>query len=235
MTGLTLVVGRSQKEATLAIGGTWLTFSLALFLALPQPPNPRHVALGVLAGAILVIVGFSAASRCRPVFLRPNPQHGRLAVLSLLAGTALGAVLLGALLALANVEPSLHARFAGRLSEPLWRPWALAFESSILEEVTFRLFVMSVLAWIAARFIKRPRIVLAIALIASALLFGLAHLPSWLSVARTSALIGSVLLLNGLGGLLLGWIFWRWGLAYAILCHLAGDVVIQSLGPRLLA
>jgi hypothetical protein len=44
-----------------------------------------------------------------------------------------------------------------------------------------------------------------------------------------------VLLLNGLGGQLFGWIYWRWGLPYAILSHFAGDVVVQGLGPRLLS
>jgi membrane protease YdiL (CAAX protease family) len=48
-------------------------------------------------------------------------------------------------------------------------------------------------------------------------------------------LIAVVLLLNGLGGVLFGWIFWRWGLGYAIVCHFAGDVVIQALGPRMLS
>ncbi len=233
---LTLVAGRSKKEVTLAIGGTWLVFSFALSLALPQPPNPRHVVLGMLAGAVVIIIGFLAASRCRLVLRRTRPQRVKLAVLSLLAGTALGAGLLGVLLALASVEPSLHARFAGRLSEPFWRPWALAFESSILEEVMFRFFAMSVVAWITARLIKRAGVAFVIALIVSTLLFGLAHLPAWLSLTHASAaLIGSVLLLNGFGGLLFGWIFWRWGLAYAVLCHLAGDVVIKAFGPRLLA
>lgn len=86
---------------------------------------------------------------------------------------------------------------------------------------------MSGIAWITARYVKRPGLVFPVALSVSALLFGLVHLPDFSWVGLT------VVLLNGLGGLLLGWIFWRWGLAYAILCHFAGGVVIQSLGPRL--
>jgi hypothetical protein len=153
-----------------------------------------------------------------------------------LAGSALGALLLVALLAFASAEPFLHARFAGRLAEPAWRPWALGFESSVLEEITYRLFVMSVVAWIALRLCKRTKVATAIALGASCVLFGLAHLPAWSSVAPvTPSLVAGVLLLNGIGGLLFGWIFWRWGLPYAILCHFAGDVVIQSFAPRLLS
>ena len=69
----------------------------------------------------------------------------------------------------------------------------------------------------------------------STLLFALAHLPRWLSLTGPSpALIAAVLVLNGAGGLLFGWIFWRWGLPYAILCHAAGDLIIQTFAPHLL-
>ena len=159
-----------------------------------------------------------------------------MAAASLLAGAALGTVLLSVLVAFAQVEPRLRARFAGRLTEPWWRPWALGFESSILEEVIFRLFAMGVLGWVALRIVRHGRTATGIALGASSLLFALAHLPAWSSATSvTTALIVGVLLLNGLGGLLFGWVFCRWGLPYAILSHFAGDVVIQSLAPRLLS
>jgi Type II CAAX prenyl endopeptidase Rce1-like len=230
-----LVVDRTRRQAGLAIGGTWAAFCVAVALALPQPPAPAQVALGALVGAVVILVGFAAASRCRPLAPRGNPQRLKLAALSLAAGVALGAVLLGVLVAAAKAVPALQARFAGRLSEPWWRPWALGLESSVLEEVVFRLFAMSACGWLAARFTRRQGVILTAALIPSALLFGLAHLPAWLAAAPPSAaLVAAVLLLNGVGGLLFGWTFWRWGLPYAIFCHLAGDVVIQSLGPRLL-
>jgi hypothetical protein len=161
----------------------------------------------------------------------------RLALLSLLAGAALGAVLLGFLALWAAAEPALRARFAGRLGEPAWRPWALAVESSVLEEVVFRLFALSVIAGLAKRFFRQDgRVSFGLALAGSAILFGLAHLPAWLSAAPASVpLIAAVLTLNGLGGLLFGWLYWRWGLPYAICCHFAGDVVIQALGPHVLS
>ncbi|HXG90735.1 MAG TPA: hypothetical protein VNJ02_20640 [Vicinamibacterales bacterium] len=66
--------------------------------------------------------------------------------------------------------------------------------------------------------------------------------PRGIGTVRTLAhlrgilLVGLVLfLVNGLGGLLLGWIFWRWGLPYAILCHFVAGILIQALGPRVLA
>jgi len=214
---------------------TWIAFCVAVVLALPQPPDPFRVALGALLGAILVASGFFFASRTRTLPSRPPSQRTRLAVLSLLLGSVLGAFLLSLLVLAARAEPLLRARYAGRQYEPAWRPWALGFESSILEEVASRLFAMSFVAWIVLRLTHRSRLAFVIALVISTLLFGLAHLPAWAVVAKTTPmLVIGVILLNGIGGALLGWIWWRWGLPYAILCHLAGDVVIQSLAPKLL-
>jgi membrane protease YdiL (CAAX protease family) len=220
----------------MAIGATWLAFTVAAGLAVPQPPSLASLAVAAAVGLLFVVVGFLAGARYRALPAHPFRRRTVLASLAAGAGAALGLVLLAALAGLARYEPALRARFAGRLSEPAWRPWALAFESSILEEVAFRLFAMSVLAWLAARLLRGHRAAWVIALVVSALLFGAAHLPAWLAAAQaTIGLVGGVLLLNGVGGLLLGWIFWRWGLPYAILCHFVGDVVVQALGPRLLS
>jgi membrane protease YdiL (CAAX protease family) len=224
------------RQTANAIGGTWLAFAMALYLALPQPVHPTQLLGGAFVGAILITSGFFVHSRCRAVSSRPFSQRAKLAALALLFGTLLGAALLAALSVLTRFEPALRARFAGRLAEPIWRPWALAFESSILEEITFRLFAMSLLVWFAVRLFKKTRASFIVGLIGSALLFGIAHLPAWLSLVHfTFALLTVVLLLNGVGGLLLGWVYWRWGLPYAIFCHFAGDVVLQVFGPHLLA
>ena len=231
-----LLADRPGKESSLAIGGSWLAFVAAICLALPQPPNLLQVAIGSVAGGFFILVGFAAVTRSRTLPRHGVKQRVKLALLAAGAGVVMGLVLLGAMRFLAGLEPALRARFAGRISEPLWRPWALGFESSILEETTFRLFAMGVIAWLAARLFRNLRAAWLIALAGSALLFGLVHLPAWLSLTHpTVGLIASVLVLNGAGGLLFGWIFWRWGLPYAIVCHLFGDVVVQALGPRLLS
>ena len=95
---------------------------------------------------------------------------------------------------------------------------------------------MSVVAWAMARLLKRATWAVATSVVVSTVLFGLAHLPAWSAATPASAaLVVAVLLLNGAGALLLAWLYWRWGLPYAILAHFAGDVVVQSLAPRLLA
>ena len=63
----------------------------------------------------------------------------------------------------------------------------------------------------------------------------MAHLPAWAAATQsTPALLAAVVALNAVAALAMAWAFWRWGLPYAILAHLAGDLVVQTLGPRLL-
>jgi membrane protease YdiL (CAAX protease family) len=219
----------------------WLAFLAGSLVSLPWPPDLRLLALAAVAGAVICVLGSAAAARSRGRLPRNAPtRRWKLGLLAGALGAALGLVLLAALVSLARFEPALAARFAGRLAEPAWRPWALALEASTLEEIVFRLFLLSGVAWLAACFVAArsgaARAPFLVALAVSSLAFGLAHLPSWLAVtALTPPLVAGVLALNGVGGLLFGGIFWRWGLPYAVLSHFAGDVVVQSLAPRLLS
>src|SRR5260370_40173908 len=103
----------------------WLAFAAALLLALPQPWKPGLLALGLAAGSVFVVLGSLAGSAIRPMAPLPARERMDRAALALLTGALLGAVLLAALIVLAHWEPALHARFAHRLTEPRWRPWAL--------------------------------------------------------------------------------------------------------------
>jgi membrane protease YdiL (CAAX protease family) len=229
-------VNRGNATATLLASGA---FAVAVWLALPRPVRWDFWALGATLGVAACLVGFHAAARSRGPIPSRTPSHRlKLGVLPISLGAVLGAALLGLLVFLAGSEPVLRARFAGRLEEPLLRPWALAFESSILEEIVFRLLVFSVVAWLVlvlSRGRESGRWSFWVGLLASSLFFGLAHVPAWAAAgAATGPVIAVVLALNGLGGLLFGFVFWRWGLSYAILSHFAADVVVQALGPRLL-
>ena len=158
----------------------WVALTVALFLALPRPLSLGRYALGCVVGLGLCLLGFHAADRTRGVLpRRVLSERLRLGGWSLAIGTGLGGVLLGVLWLLARNEPSVRARFMGRLAEPAWRPWALALESSIVEEILFRLTLLSCIAWLITGFSppgsRRP---FAIALVLSTLLFGLAHLPA---------------------------------------------------------
>ena len=215
---------------------------VALFLAVPRPLSPGPLIIGAVIMAVILALGLRAAApfgRGAPILDKAASGKPRRLGVALLLGVVMGGVLLGVLIFLASKEPLLKARLAGRADQPAWMPWALAVEASILEEIIFRLFLMSAVIWLVARIMKRrgqasPALVWT-AIGTSALAFGLIHLPSWIAVVQpTLFLVASVLALNAVAGVLLGWIYWNWGIEAAILCHFAGDMMLQGLGPRLM-
>lgn len=113
-----------------------------------------------------------------------------------------------------------------------------AFSAGTTEETLCRLFGLSLIAWLGGMLFQesdgRPKlVVLWIANILFALVFGAAHLPAAESMGWpiTPLIVTRTLVLNGIGGLVLGWLFWTFGLETAMLAHFLGDVVIYTLLP----
>lgn len=144
-----------------------------------------------------------------------------------IAGGLLGFAILVFGRVLVSIDASV-ARIAAGTED-----WAelvlLAMEAAPFEEVIFRLVGLSVIAWVVGRMGRYQDNAFPIALVVSSLLFGLAHLPS-VSLAG----LGLVLDNTG-GGSVVGWLFWRWGLPYAIICHFTAGLVVQGLGPSVLS
>ena len=222
---------------------------IALFLAVPRPITPGPLIIGAVIMAVLLTLGLAAAApfgRGAPILENASskefvPAPGRRLGIALLIGVVMGGFLLGLLIFLASKEPLLRTRLAERANQPAWMPWALAVEASILEEIIFRLFLMSGVIWLATRILRAKRrdqaspALVWTAIGISALAFGLVHLPSWMAAVHpTLFLVASVLALNGSAGVVLGWIYWNWGIEAAILCHFAGDMMLQGIGPRLM-
>jgi len=112
----------------------------------------------------------------------------------------------------------------------------------IVEELLLRWGVMTLLVWIGWRIAQRgqgaprPALVWA-AIVLAALLFGIGHLPALASlVALTPLIVFRTVLLNALGGLLFGWLFWRRNLETAMVAHAAGHVgfFVINVGAALL-
>lgn len=125
----------------------------------------------------------------------------------------------------------------GAVAPPLYGLLA-SFSAGITEETTFRLFGLSLLAWLGGLLFKdvdgRPKIaVLWTANLLFALLFGAMHLPAARSLGWpiNTLVITRTLVLNGLGGLVLGWLFWTFGLETAMLAHFFGDIIRYVLLP----
>lgn len=205
-------------------------------LAASQRPVAWGRFAGVLAtGVLLSVAGLTMARR-----LGHAPQlTAKRLLLAPPLGAATGGVVLLLILSLVPWIPSLATRLAQRAGKPWWFPFVLATQASVLEEILFRLFLFTMVVWLAARAwrataepVRGTWVVAANAI--SSLAFAAVHLPSWFAMlSSTPLLITAVLVLNLVAGAVMGQIYWRWGIGPAIAAHFAADMVVQSLGPRL--
>ena len=73
------------------------------------------------------------------------------------------------------------------------------------------------------------------AIVVTAILFGAGHLPATAALtALTPLVVARALLLNGLGGLVFGWLYAKHGLLAAMLAHFCADLVLHVAVPILL-
>jgi membrane protease YdiL (CAAX protease family) len=69
-----------------------------------------------------------------------------------------------------------------------------------------------------------------IANILAAVLFGLGHLPALTTlVPITPLVIAREVVLNGLLGIVFGWLYWKRGLEAAMISHFSADIVLHVL------
>lgn len=99
-----------------------------------------------------------------------------------------------------------------------------------MEELLLRWGMMTLLLWIGWRVVLRgqgrpgPALVWT-ANILAALLFGIGHLPALAAmVTLTPLIVVRTVLLNALGGVIFGWLFWRRNLETAMVAHAATHV-----------
>ncbi len=116
-----------------------------------------------------------------------------------------------------------------------WKGFLASFYGGIGEEVVCRLFLVSLLVWLGARTLHASpphTSIYWIAIVAAAVLFGIAHLPA---LAQTTTLdaanISRVMGLNGLAGVAFGWLYWRRGLEHAVAAHFSADLVVHVGAP----
>jgi len=116
-----------------------------------------------------------------------------------------------------------------------WKGFLASFYGGIAEEILLRLFVMSFFVWLG-HFVsktaegKPTAAVIWIANILAAVLFGLGHLPALAPlVPLTSIVIVRTIVLNGLLGIVFGWLYWKRGLEAAMISHFSADIVLHVL------
>ena len=153
-------------------------------------------------------------------------------------GLAVGLFFLAVMrLVIEPVVPAIASRMVAAGALPVWRRVAIIYVAAVGEELIFRLFLLSAVAGVAARLLRLPHNVPTPAVIwtangLSALLFAGVHLPAWGgAVSLGVALPLSVLTLNAVGGVVLGYVFVNRGIVAAIWTHAGADCAIQLIGP----
>lgn len=226
-----VVVDRPGPDAALAVGAAWIAFLMALPLLEREILPFVEMAMAGLGAAALIIVGFAAASRVRPMPRREGTEPLRLLGWSLSLGFMMGLMNLGANLGLASLDPTLRGLLTERFAQ--LSPWTSVLAGPVVEEVVFRLFLLSVAALVIAQLVEDRRVVFWAALAISALVFGTLHVlrPEPANIDLAWIYRSGVTLKSTVGGLLLGWIYWRWGLGYSIACHSATNGFHVLLEP----
>jgi len=127
------------------------------------------------------------------------------------------------------------------ITPPAWEGFLASFYGGTSEEILLRLFTLSLFAWLG-RFVNhtpdgRPgEVALWVANILAAILFGLGHLPATAAAGlpMDALVITRAIVLNGLAGLVFGWLYWRHGLEAAMVSHFSGDIVLHFILPLLM-
>ncbi len=121
----------------------------------------------------------------------------------------------------------------------LWKRVIASIYGSVNEEILTRLFLVSGGAWLLGKIWQtsagQPTDgAFLLAIVMSAVIFGIGHLPATASLTPlTSRVIVRAIILNGIGGLLFGWLYWQHGLVAAMIAHFCADLVLHVIAPQL--
>ena len=123
------------------------------------------------------------------------------------------------------------------INPPAWQGFLASFYGGINEEVLLRLFVMTLIAWMISRIRsteegKPSNTGTWLAIIIAAVIFGIGHLPAVMAItALTPLVIVRTIVLNAVGGIIFGWLYWKKGLESAMISHFSADIVLHVILP----
>lgn len=203
---------------------------------------------GVILSAVAVFLGLLASEQVGlglPIFTALAAGEPVGADLLTFVPTAILAGALGGVILMVLEYFIFYPRLPKPLKEnekqsALWKRALACFYGGFVEEILMRLFVMAGIAWLISLVWKaaspaETTVILWIANILAALLFGAGHLPATAQMTKLTPLVlVRAFLLNGLCGLVFGWLFMRFGLESAIVAHFTADIVIHILWPELM-
>ena len=154
---------------------------------------------------------------------------------SILIGAVTALIIYGLdiLFTIGGAAISTHQNYA-----PIWQKLLAAVYGGTTEEILLRLFLMTFFIWISMKIFKKDKptkIGIILSIFLAAIIFGLGHLPLTASLTELSPLIVTrAIILNGIGGIIFGWLFWKNGLESAMIAHFTTDIFLLTILPLLL-
>ncbi|BDZ71781.1 CPBP family intramembrane glutamic endopeptidase [Methanobacterium petrolearium] len=124
-----------------------------------------------------------------------------------------------------------------QITPPAWQGFLSSFYGGINEEILLRLFLMTLIAWIIFKIKKtddgKPtNIGMWLSIILAAVIFGIGHLPTAMAITTlTPLMVTKVIILNAVGGIIFGWLYWKKGLESAMISHFSADIVLHVILP----
>jgi len=117
-----------------------------------------------------------------------------------------------------------------------WRGILAAFSAAVSEEILTRLFLVTILTLLLNRLVRLPQpMAVWSAIVLSSLVFGILHLPATANLVElTAVVVTRAILLNGIGGIAFGWLYWKRGLEAAMVAHFFADAVIHGLAQLII-
>lgn len=194
------------------------------------------IPIAALQGAIMTfIAAFIGLKLARKVNLKLNFQFDKKAfVLSILIGFATALIItVSDSFIFARYLPPTITKYA---FSPIYLISGVLY-GGIIEEVLLRLLVMSLFVLILWKLFAKskdsvniPNGVYITAIVLSTILFAAGHLPLTIqSIGLSAPIIIRCFVLNGIGGIGFGYLYWKKGLAYSICAHAATHIFMQVL------
>jgi membrane protease YdiL (CAAX protease family) len=148
-------------------------------------------------------------------------------------------VLAGILIVLLNIPfnkltPELRLL---EVSASTGKAFLASFYGGIAEEVLLRLFLVSLFVWITFKIKKTKEgcptdFGIWLSIILASIIFGLGHLPVTAQITSlTEIVIIRAIVLNSIGGIIFGWLYWKKGLESAMIAHFSADIVLHVITP----
>jgi len=122
---------------------------------------------------------------------------------------------------------------------PMWQRFLICFYGGIGEEVFMRLFLMTLVVWIVHKLARKKDTIPSdknvwLSIIVASVVFGLGHLPMTATFTEiTPVVVIRSIVLNGIAGVVFGWLYWKKGLEASIISHFSADIILHVMLPSI--